>query len=277
MIGGSGITINDNLFDLTFGSLFLQNATDVVIDGNRFNTYSSGTAFEFGGGNDRINIGVNGFTPLVGVIYQVDAGGSVYNSQIGDATPMSAATALYANTFTEDIIAPFRPGQFLDRAPFIPLTLSGSTFSAPDMSAGKNFLIALPNSCAPCTVPTPSTIPLPLGQHGYFAIVQSPTGTATLSWGPLYNAWTAPTLSTIGEAVDFVEYVVTQYGVSLKPQAPAQNSVRIDPVFTGGPGITSGWGASDATFANAVGGCADPIGSRRARLSPRTIPSIRIR
>jgi hypothetical protein len=239
--------------------LLTGGASNVVLSGNRisccdFGFTAPGVTFAAGSydtissaGNFISGSGGNG-------AYQVNSDATISNSHFYDQT-----SGGYGDATSEAKIAPFVGGTNLDRQTYTPVALSGSTFTPVNFNGGKNFLFFVPHTCAPCMVDNPSTNPLPVGQHGFMAFIQDPTGGGTISLGPFYSGWTAPPLSTVPNAIDLVEYTVGPLGISL--MAPAANQLTAATnVLTGGAGMTSGWSAHNSTFANAVGGCTDPVG-----------------
>jgi len=91
-------------------------------------------------------------------------------------------------------------------------TISTSTFT-PVFSTAQNHRIALVHASCPCTLANPAAIVA--GQSGMFEIVQSSTGSDTVSWGSeyVYSGGTSSiTLSTTANAVDFIPYTVDSTG-----------------------------------------------------------------
>ncbi len=88
------------------------------------------------------------------------------------------------------------------------LSLSGATFT-PNYDTAQNFSMTLVHATCPCTVANPSTTPV-AGQSGMMIVIQSSTGSDTVTWGNQYKfaSATAPTLSTGANAIDALPYYV---------------------------------------------------------------------
>ena len=94
------------------------------------------------------------------------------------------------------------------RTPPCTLTISGSTYT-PNFDTCQQPYVLLVHASCPCTIANPSTT-LRNGQNGVVTVVQSSTGSDTVSWGTSYK-WagaTAPTLSTGGSDRDYFAYFV---------------------------------------------------------------------
>ena len=91
----------------------------------------------------------------------------------------------------------------------ITVSISGSTFT-PNFDNSQNFTITLVHASCPCTIANPSTTLAP-GQAGVINIIQSSTGSDTVSWGSSYIAAggvATIALSTAGNAKDYLSYYV---------------------------------------------------------------------
>jgi len=84
-------------------------------------------------------------------------------------------------------------------------TLTDSANIAVDMSTYNNFSVTLSGNR---NIDNPSG--LQPGQAGVIFLVQDATGTRTLSWSSYwkFESNTAPTLSTVGNSIDMIQYVV---------------------------------------------------------------------
>lgn len=92
-------------------------------------------------------------------------------------------------------------------------TISTATFT-PVFSTGQNHRIVLIHASCPCTLANPAA--LVAGQTGMFEIVQSSTGTDTITtWGSEYEyagGTSNISLSTAANAVDYLPYYVDSTG-----------------------------------------------------------------
>jgi hypothetical protein len=101
--------------------------------------------------------------------------------------------------------------------------ISTATFT-PDFSAGNHFIINLVHASCPCTLANPTNIVA--GQSGVIAVVQSATGSDTVtSYGGdyIFTNTTAGTLSTAANAVDYYSYYVedaTHIRMNFIPASP---------------------------------------------------------
>ena len=85
-------------------------------------------------------------------------------------------------------------------------TLSETATIAVDLALSNNFTVTLTGTATAVGAPTNAVA----GQSGSIFIVQDATGGRTLGWNTAWK-WaggTAPTLSTAGDAVDRVDYIV---------------------------------------------------------------------
>ena len=96
-------------------------------------------------------------------------------------------------------------------------TLTDGATITPDFGANQNFTVTLGGNR---TLANPTNIVA--GQTGSIFVVQDATGGRTLSFGSYFKfpAATAPTLSTAGNAVDRIDYIV-------------RTTTEIHAVFTG--------------------------------------------
>ena len=86
------------------------------------------------------------------------------------------------------------------------VTLTETTTVAVDLALGNNFSLTLTGTATTVGAPTNAVA----GQSGSIFVIQDATGGRTLGWN---TAWkfatgTVPTLSTAGDAVDRVDYIV---------------------------------------------------------------------
>jgi hypothetical protein len=87
----------------------------------------------------------------------------------------------------------------------VALTIATSTFT-PAFASGINEEITLVHASCPCTIANPSGTYA--GLSGFLTIIQSSTGSDTVTWGGNWKfaSGTAPTLSTGANAVDILPY-----------------------------------------------------------------------
>jgi hypothetical protein len=90
------------------------------------------------------------------------------------------------------------------------LAISTATFT-PTFNTSNDFTLTLVHASCPCTLANPSGTIVP-GQHGVIYIIQSATGSDTVTtWGSQYliaGGTAAITLSTAANAIDVFSYVV---------------------------------------------------------------------
>jgi hypothetical protein len=257
--GASDVSFTGNLCDKTTACFSLTNSQNISISGGRLNTWDVGhTAVpsanvEFAGTNYNISIaGVDAEGGDLGV-FKVYAGGTCIGCSLPAAPP--AGATWYADDYTRDILAPqstpLTGGQTV--AP-TGLTLTGTSFNAPDLSGYTNFNISLlASSCVSggCTLPGPTQLGIGIGQKFRLTFIQDPTtGGSTINWGPEYL--NTPTLSSVAETFDTVDATVlaggtVQLGNSVTFTQPNANEL------TGGSGMTSGWVGSNATLTTGTG------------------------
>ncbi len=87
----------------------------------------------------------------------------------------------------------------------VPLVISTSTFT-PAFASGINEEITLIHASCICTIANPTGVYA--GLSGFLTIIQSSTGSDTVTWGGNWKfpGGTAPTLSTAANAVDILPY-----------------------------------------------------------------------
>ena len=84
---------------------------------------------------------------------------------------------------------------------------AGDTTETLDFATANNFALTLANT-ASCTLDNPSN--LTAGQSGSIFVIQSSAGSHLLTYGSSWDfaGGTAPTLSTAGDSVDRIDYIV---------------------------------------------------------------------
>lgn len=245
-----------------------------TLTGNRandplFSAFAPAPIVSFTGSNVDVQASGNVWTSNIGdhCSYSVTSPGTVTGyfaeAQVSFVQDPVFGSTVFCDDYSASQIAPLLGGTNLDRVPYITEPLTSSTFAAPNFDLGKNFQFVLQNSCtsgSPCLIPNPVNAPLPLNQHGYYQIINSPSGNAFFQADTLYAPYTVPTISAQPVSITTIPYVVQQNGIAFQAPITVQNSAGAGNVLTGGAGMTSGWGTTHATLANAVGGCVDPIG-----------------
>lgn len=117
--------------------------------------------------------------------------------------------------------------------------ISTATFT-PNFASSDNFDIGLVHASCPCTLANPSNIVA--GQSGIIAIVQSATGSDTITtYGTDYvftNA-TAPTLSSTANTIDYFSYYVEDSTHIRMAFLPATATVSETATPTAGTSVTS--------------------------------------
>jgi hypothetical protein len=243
-----------------------------TLTGNRandplFSAFDPAPIVSFTGSNIDVQASGNVWTANVGdhCSYSVTSPGTVSGyfaeAQVSFAQDPVFGSTVFCDAYSASQIAPLLGGTNLDRVAYITEALSGSAFIAPNFDLGKNFQFVLQNSCtsgSPCLIPNPVNAPLPLNQHGYYQIINSPSGSAFFQADTLYAPYTVPTISAQPVSITTIPYVVQQNGIAFQAPITVQNSAGAGNSLTGGAGMTSGWSTSHATLANAVGGCTDP-------------------
>lgn len=84
---------------------------------------------------------------------------------------------------------------------------SGDTTKQLDFATANNFAVTLANT-ASCELQNPSS--LTAGQSGSIFVIQSSAGSHLLTYGSSWDfaGGTAPTLSTAGDSIDRIDYIV---------------------------------------------------------------------
>lgn len=87
------------------------------------------------------------------------------------------------------------------------LSLTSTTFT-PDMTQGNDWKMSLVHATCPCAVANPANEPAAGTVNGVIKIIQSSTGSDTVTWGSQYKfaGGSAPTLSTGASNPDYFSY-----------------------------------------------------------------------
>lgn len=142
--------------------------------------------------------------------------------------PTDVAYTDVANTFTA--------GQAVTKST---PAISTATFT-PNLALSTNFDIGLVHASCPCTLANPSNITA--GQSGIIAIIQSATGSDTITtYGTdyVFTNTTAPSLSSTANAIDYFSYYVEDSTHIRMSFLPATATVSETATPTAGVSVTS--------------------------------------